>query len=167
QSSVSDPLGSRTSRTSHSGPEPPPFDRPPLISRTSPSSDSSRATQSTVSRSGQTSQSDQAGRSDQAGYDNRGYSAGTQPGSQPDGSRGRNDRPELQRSPDLGPARPAGSSDRGRPPVMHHRTDDQSENDSAQPAPQQQRNQQSGQQSGGKDEAIRLDATLVNLPLLV
>src|SRR5262245_40990502 len=34
QNSVSDPLGSRTSRTSHSGPEPPPFDRPPLISRT-------------------------------------------------------------------------------------------------------------------------------------
>src|SRR5262249_57957735 len=58
-------------------------------------------------------------------------------------------------------------SARGGPPVRHRRTDDQGENDSNQPAPEQPRNQQSGQQSGGKDEAIRLDATLVNLPLLV
>jgi len=48
---------------------------------------------------------------------------------------------------------------------MRRPTDDQGQSESAQP---QQRSQESGQQSGGsKDETIRLDATLVNLPLLV
>jgi VWFA-related protein len=61
--------------------------------------------------------------------------------------------------------------------VLQRRTDDQGGADSPGQYGQQPRTQQagqqssgqqtSGQQSGGKDETIKLDATLVNLPLLV
>jgi len=80
----------------------------------------------------------------------------------------------LRRSPDLGPAPSSNSSDRGRPPVLQRRTDDEGSSDSSQRYPQQQQSQrgqstqQAGQQSSGKgDETIKLDATLINLPLLV
>jgi hypothetical protein len=50
---------------------------------------------------------------------------------------------------------------------LQRRTDDQGATDSSQQEERQTRGQQTGQQSGSKDETIRLDATLVNLPLLV
>ena len=74
----------------------------------------------------------------------------------------------MKRSPDLGPAPPpSGSSDRGRPPVLQRPGDDQGGSESTQPDRQQPRTQPAGQQSGSKDETIKLDATLVNIPLLV
>ena len=166
--SAADPLGSRSgAHSSRSGPEPPPFDRPPSSARSSRASDPNVGTYQSTTRSDQSSQS---GRTDSDGA----YSTGSGSGSASDTGRGRNDRPELRRSPDLGPAPSSNSSDRGRPPVLQRRTDDEGSSDSSQRYPQQQQSQrgqstqQAGQQSSGKgDETIKLDATLINLPLLV
>jgi len=172
--SDADPLGSRSgAHSDRSGTEPPPFDRPPIVSRSSRAADSSRGTYQSTTRSDQTPGSSQP--DGDRGYSTGGYSTGSGSGSASDTARGRNDRPELRRSPDLGPAPTSGSSDRGRPPVLQRRTDDQGGSDSNQQYPQQQRQsqqgqspQQAGQQSSGKgDETIKLDATLINLPLLV
>ncbi|HKF54732.1 MAG TPA: hypothetical protein VKJ45_04790, partial [Blastocatellia bacterium] len=154
--SDADPLGSRSgAHSDRSGTEPPPFDRPPIVSRSSRAADSSRGTYQSTTRSDQTPGSSQP--DGDRGYSTGGYSTGSGSGSASDTARGRNDRPELRRSPDLGPAPTSGSSDRGRPPVLQRRTDDQGGSDSNQQYPQQQRQsqqgqspQQAGQQSSGK-----------------
>jgi len=149
RNSSDDPLGSRTGpQPRQPRPDPPPFDRPPLAARSSRQPDSGR-------------QMERASRTDSGAAAN---TSGSDSTSQPDPTRGRSDRPDLRRSPDLPPAPAAGSSDRGRPPTLQRPTDDQG---SADYDRQQPRAGQASQQSGGKDETIKLASTLVSLPLLV
>ncbi|MGH9761333.1 MAG: VWA domain-containing protein, partial [Blastocatellia bacterium] len=83
----------------------------------------------------------------------------------------------LERSPDLGPERGGGSngnSGRSQPPVLRRSGDDSSGDDApppTSPSPRDRRGGESGgqPQSGGEPQSdtIKLDATLVDIPVVV
>ena len=167
--------------------EAPPFDRPPLGARGRSNSDSGERGSYRPSGSGQ--------RSSSSGADNRGQSqnrsqssdsAGTDRSRYPDSSAGAEVDPErterssgrapvLQRPADSRSGDRSGSTD-GRAPVLRRPSDpsprgDSSSSDINVGRPSNSDRQQQGrggqQQSDGDDPVIKLESTLVNIPLLV
>lgn len=174
--------------------EAPPFDRPPLGASGRPAGDSSAARRESSQPSGRRpsySGADSSARGDSRSQTpaqsqtspSASSSSGAQRDRFPDSSTsgdadpGRSDRspgaPVLRRPADSR-SRDDGVSQNQRPPVLHRPNDVQRDegasSDSAAGRPSNSSQPQGGagqQQSGGEDEAIKLESTLVNLPLLV
>src|SRR5712692_3639811 len=146
--------------------EAPPFDRPPLGSqrpskRSSP--DRAAGSSQTNSKRPTYTDADTGSRSDSRGtYGNRPQSstpAESNRGSYPDSSAGG----QVDRSGRYG----------GQPPVLHRQSDSRPSGDDG-TAPIDARRQSGGaqrgtsqQQPGGEDEVVKLESTLVSIPLLV
>ena len=155
--------------------EPPPFDRPPLRTGRQNGSDSSDRSADSSSQTG--SRPTNPGADSTSRGDSRG-SSGSQRSTSADGQRGRSSDPssagsaDPERTTGAPPVlqRPADGRSQGdgaaqRPPVLRRPTDAQE----APPDGATPRTPGSGQQQGGEgpDDVVKLESTLVNLPLLV
>jgi len=183
------------SAQSQSQSEPPPFDRPPLGSRgrsTVDSSASSRDSSPSSSRSpaqrpsysGTDSSTRGDSRSQPTTRSQTSTSTGVQRDRYPESSNGGNADPDrTERSTGAPPVlrRPADSRSRddsatqsSRPPVLRRSTDAQSDEGSSsstvgRPSSSGQQQGAGGQQQqpGGEGDVIKLESTLINLPILV
>lgn len=171
-------------------PEAPPFDRPPLgaqgrsgrastdrsaeasrpdAQRPSYSGDSPSRGQSQSTSRGQTSTSSPSTGTDRDRQSSTSTDVDPGPTSRSGGRP-----PVLQRPADSRQREDGSSSDDRRPPVLHRSTDpepgDGSNSNSGtgkRPSSGQQPQTSGQQQSGGEDEVIKLESTLINIPLLV
>jgi VWFA-related protein len=127
--------------------EAPPFDRLPI--GTQPST-GNRQTKSSDTDRRQRSRSD----------------TDSQTGSEGDTDRSGGQPPVLQRPSDSR-SRDDGSTNSQRPPVLHRPSDPPQDQTSSGERTQRQQGGDSGRQQQGDDDVIKLESTLVNLPLLV
>lgn len=166
--------------------EAPAFDRPPIGAQGRPAgeptarrTDSSQPSRQRPSYSGADPSTRGDSRSQTSTRSQSSTSTGVQRDRFPESSTGGNADPErtdrstgappvLQRPADSRQRDDASSSDGRRPPVLHRPTDTET-GDGANPSDTNggRRPASGQQQSGGEDDVIKLESTLINIPLLV